>query len=87
VRTVRLTVEQSGGILRRRSGCHSKVLVSDHRMIISSYNFLSADPFHTASRAREVGVLLESEFLAKNVVKVLMGISSTSTSTSQELKT
>jgi hypothetical protein len=41
-------------------------------VIISSYNFLSADPFHTASRAREVGVLLESEFLAETVATALM---------------
>ena len=38
---------------------HAKVLVSDASACISSYNFLSADPFGTARKARELGVVLD----------------------------
>ena len=38
---------------------HSKVIVVDNTAIISSYNFLSADPFGNFFNAREVGVVIE----------------------------
>jgi hypothetical protein len=38
---------------------HAKVLATSQRAVISSYNFLSADPFGAAARAREVGILVE----------------------------
>ena len=44
---------------RPKPHMHAKVLVSDTSACISSYNFLSADPFGTARRARELGVVLE----------------------------
>ena len=54
------------GIVRRARGTiaklphmHAKILVSDTSVCVSSYNFLSADPFGTADRARELGVIIE----------------------------
>ena len=54
------------GIVRRARGTvaklphmHAKTLVSDTSVCVSSYNFLSVDPFGTADRARELGVIIE----------------------------
>jgi hypothetical protein len=38
---------------------HAKLLATKERAVISSFNFLSADPFGAQARAREVGVLIE----------------------------
>lgn len=43
---------------------HAKCIVADHAALVSSYNFLSADPFDNATRAREVGLLVEGGDLA-----------------------
>jgi hypothetical protein len=47
-----------GGQLLRAPGFHSKILIGDDSCYIGSYNFLSADPFSTASRSRELGVVV-----------------------------
>lgn len=52
-------VRSVGGTMTQIKGLHAKVLVSDISTCISSYNYLSADPFGTASRARELGVVIE----------------------------
>lgn len=52
-------VESVGGTLRKVQGLHAKLIVSDTSVCVSSYNFLSADPFGTSKRARELGVVLE----------------------------
>ena len=52
-------VRRVGGTIVRLPQVHAKVLVSDASACISSYNFLSADPFGTTRRARELGVVLE----------------------------
>jgi hypothetical protein len=45
--------------LHQSTRLHAKVLATAQRAVISSYNFLSADPFGAAARAREVGILVE----------------------------
>jgi len=42
---------------------HSKILVVDQTALVSSYNFLSADPFGNFGNAREIGVLVEGGHL------------------------
>jgi phosphatidylserine/phosphatidylglycerophosphate/cardiolipin synthase-like enzyme len=48
-----------GATLGHVAGLHAKVIVSDSRAVISSYNFLSADPFGNAARSRELGVIID----------------------------
>ena len=38
---------------------HAKVVISDESACVTSYNFLSADPFGTARNARELGVVID----------------------------
>jgi hypothetical protein len=52
-------VRRSQGRLKQVAGLHAKVLVSDASACVTSYNFLSADPFGTAKNARELGVAIE----------------------------
>lgn len=52
-------ISATGGSLLHFAGQHAKVVVSDDTACVSSYNFLSADPFQTASNAREVGLVLK----------------------------
>jgi hypothetical protein len=53
------TVRNASGTFVYVQQQHAKVVVCDDSACVSSYNFLSADPFQTASGAREVGVILE----------------------------
>lgn len=68
-------VQRGGGAIVRRPEMHAKVLVSDASACVSSYNFLSADPFGTARRARELGVVLEGgqvvTWLAERLVQAI----------------
>lgn len=52
-------IHRSGGTLAHLPNVHAKVVVSDASACISSYNFLSADPFGRSRRAREIGVCFE----------------------------
>jgi hypothetical protein len=52
-------VLNAGGSFRYAPQQHAKVVVCDDFACVSSYNFLSTDPFQTTSGAREVGVVLE----------------------------
>lgn len=54
-------VQDLGGQFRIIPGVHAKLVVADDAVLVSSYNFLSADPFAKAEGAREVGVLLRGE--------------------------
>lgn len=54
-------VSDRGGLLVRRPGVHTKALVADDTLLVGSYNPLSTDPFGTASRNREVSILLTGE--------------------------
>lgn len=54
-------VRSLGGDFVLSPGVHAKVLVADDAVVVSSYNFLSADPFGTAEGAREVGILMRGE--------------------------
>jgi hypothetical protein len=66
-------VSRGGGTIQRVDGLHAKVVVSDVSSCISSYNFLSADPFGTAVRTREIGVVVESPMVADRLWEVLTG--------------
>lgn len=55
----RQQVAEIKGVLEYKQGCHSKVFVVDESAIISSYNFLSGDPFNKAKRLKEIGILIE----------------------------
>lgn len=67
-------VRVAGGTISKASGVHAKVVVADTEVCISSYNFLSADPFGTSNRARELGVVIEGGGVANWVVERLRHI-------------
>lgn len=52
-------VQRCRGTLRRRPKLHAKVIVSDASSCITSYNFLSADPFGKFKQNRELGVVID----------------------------
>ena len=68
-------VSGAGGTVRRVAGMHAKVLVSDASVCISSYNFLSADPFGNSSGTRELGVVIEGGDVATRVAERLATVS------------
>ncbi len=53
------TVVAANGVARHVKGFHGKALVSDRSACVSSYNFLSADPFGTDQDAREIGLAID----------------------------
>jgi hypothetical protein len=55
------------------SRMHAKVVATKNRAIISSFNFLSADPFGNQARAREVGVLIEGGSLPEFLLNLPVG--------------
>ena len=61
----------AGGTVTKLPDMHAKVLVSDASVCISSYNFLSADPFGTAGGSRELGVVIEGGDVATRVAERL----------------
>lgn len=63
----------SGVQLCHTSRLHAKVLATKHRAIISSFNFLSSDPFGTQARAREVGVLIEGGNIPEALLNLPVG--------------
>lgn len=67
---VTATVAAGGGRCQRADWVHSKVAMAGDTVLISSYNFLSADPFQTARRAREVGVVLQGAAVAELIRSV-----------------
>ena len=68
-------VRRAGGTVMELPGMHAKVLVSDASVCISSYNFLSADPFGNARASRELGVVIEGGGVATRVAERLTSIS------------
>ncbi len=52
---------QAGGVLSHVPGLHAKAVVSDASACVTSYNFLSADPFGTAMSARELGLVVDGK--------------------------
>jgi phosphatidylserine/phosphatidylglycerophosphate/cardiolipin synthase-like enzyme len=54
-------VRKGGGVLKHVPGLHTKVVVSDASACVTSYNFLSADPFGTARNARELGLVIDGK--------------------------
>lgn len=61
------TIAAAGGTLHMQSGLHAKVLLVDDSVIISSFNFLSADARGRSADDREVGVLIRSRELCDEV--------------------
>jgi hypothetical protein len=57
----------AGAHFERVSWLHAKVAICGDATMISSYNFLSADPFRTARRARELGLLIVSATVANEL--------------------
>lgn len=57
-------LEAVNGDLLFTLGMHSKVLICDDIILISSYNFLSTDPFGLSKNAREIGILIQDQELA-----------------------
>ena len=53
------SVVAASGAVRQVKGFHGKALVSDRSVCVSSYNFLSADPFGTGRDAREIGLAID----------------------------
>lgn len=49
-------VTKAGGTAKKVQQLHAKVLLSDDLLCVSSYNFLSADPYGTAKESREIGI-------------------------------
>lgn len=52
-------IRRTGGTLRQIPEFHAKVVVSDASACVSSYNFLSADPFGTTQNTRELGIAID----------------------------
>ena len=71
-------VRGAGGTVAKLPDMHAKVLVSDASVCISSYNFLSADPFGTAGGTRELGVIIEGGDVATRVAERLAKVSGVS---------
>lgn len=59
--SIQKRVMSAGGVFLVRPNVHAKLLVADESVIITSYNFLSADPFGNSADSREVGLHLEGK--------------------------
>jgi hypothetical protein len=64
---VEAAIQSVGGVFTVHPGLHAKVVLADDSMLVSSYNFLSADPFATSGNAREVGVLIRNRQLSDQI--------------------
>ena len=53
------TVLAAGGAVKQVKGFHGKALMADGSACVSSYNFLSADPFGTGRDVREIGLAID----------------------------
>lgn len=67
-------VRRAGGTFSILHGLHAKVVLADDAVLISSYNFLSADAFGTATDAREVGLYLRGKAIADAVCAWMEGL-------------
>jgi hypothetical protein len=63
------SVRSANGSVTKVAGMHAKVLLSDVSVCVSSYNFLSADPFGKATGAREIGVALDNPPVAEAIAR------------------
>ena len=68
-------VRRARGTVAKLPHMHAKILVSDSSVCITSYNFLSADPFGTGRRARELGVVIEGADVATRIAERMEKIS------------
>jgi hypothetical protein len=71
----RQQVAEIKGVLEYKQGCHSKVFLVDESAIISSYNFLSGDPFNKAKRLKEIGILIEGGEVPAKLWEVFSALS------------
>lgn len=76
-------VREINGVLQYIEGLHSKIVVADDVAIISSYNFLSGDPFGKAKRVKEIGVLIEGGEVADKLWEVFYEHSGLSKNTTE----
>ena len=53
------TIRGAGGAIQHVPGFHAKALIADDSSCVSSYNFLSADPYGKGQNAREIGLAVE----------------------------
>ncbi|HZP10818.1 MAG TPA: phospholipase D-like domain-containing protein [Nevskiaceae bacterium] len=60
-------IVDAGGRLVFQRRMHSKIVICDDKVLISSYNPLSADPFGAFSSSREVGLLLGAKEIADSL--------------------
>ena len=67
------TTASSGVQLCHTPRLHSKVVATNERAVVSSFNFLSADPFGAQARAREVGVLIEGGKIPGFLLNLALG--------------
>ena len=58
-------VEKYGGSIQKQNEVHAKVVANENQICISSYNFLSADPFSNAVGMKEIGVLISGDMISK----------------------
>lgn len=63
----------AGVTLRHTPHLHSKILATSKRALVSSFNFLSTDPFGTQSRARELGVFIEGGSIPSVLLNLPIG--------------
>lgn len=51
-------VQESRGVLKQVPFLHAKLLAREDLACVTSYNFLSSDPFGTAHESRELGIII-----------------------------
>lgn len=71
--TLTTSAAPAGVTLRHKPYLHSKVLATSKRALISSFNFLSAGPFGSSTRARELGVLIEGGAIPSMILNLPIG--------------
>ncbi|MDZ4851112.1 MAG: phospholipase D-like domain-containing protein [Pirellulaceae bacterium] len=54
-------ISRIGGSLEQFTELHSKLIIADQEICLSSYNFLSADPFQKSRDAQELGLSIVCE--------------------------
>lgn len=57
-------VRRMGGVLKHVPHFHATALISDTSACVTSYNFLSPDPFGTSKKTREIGLVIEGKQFA-----------------------
>jgi hypothetical protein len=64
-------IQAAHGTLIERANLQARAIVADTSVLVSSYNFLSGNPFDKLTRAREVGLFIEGGKISEEVWKVI----------------